>query len=170
MHIIGWAHDPTGLSSTPKGSCAVLCHAYSIPDMNLPEDWCQAPTDKKWLYSLLVAKDANFKQKAWARPNNHHDMPLGPGWGCTIHYKPYLEEMTKYANQDEISHCVSFSTIWNANNKKAKGLRATGVGTITCSHHELVQPNGLGDLQVGDMHNFYLLFCTQIENILHFYG
>ncbi|ESK86484.1 hypothetical protein Moror_9889 [Moniliophthora roreri MCA 2997] len=30
--------------------------------------------------------------------------------------------------------------------------------------------NGDEDDTPDDMHNFYLLFCTQIENILHFYG
>ncbi|ESK82193.1 hypothetical protein Moror_14446 [Moniliophthora roreri MCA 2997] len=162
------AHDPTGLSGTQEGSCAVLCCTCPIPNVNLPEDWYQAPADKKWLYSLLISKDANFKQKAQARPNDHRDVPLNPGWGCTVHHKPYLEEMTKYANQDEISHCVGFSAIWNANNKKTKGLRATGVSAVTCSCHELVQPNGLGDLQVGERYGNmdYILLSSVLGCVL----
>ncbi|KAI3605284.1 hypothetical protein WG66_013037 [Moniliophthora roreri] len=164
----GRAHDPTGLGGTQEGTCAVPCRACPIPGVNLPENWHQAPASKKWLYSLLLAEDANFKQKARARPNDHRDVPLNPGWGCTVAHKPYLEEMAKYANQDEISHCVGFSAIWNANNKKTKGLRATGVGAVTCSRHEVIRPNGLGDLQVGERYGNmdYILLSAIIGCVL----
>ncbi|ESK82675.1 hypothetical protein Moror_11175 [Moniliophthora roreri MCA 2997] len=61
-----------------------------------------------------------------------------------------MNEVKKHTSQDEISHCVGFSAIWNANHKKLKGLRATGVGAVTCARHELFRLNGIGDLQKGE--------------------
>ncbi|EEB95561.1 hypothetical protein MPER_05450, partial [Moniliophthora perniciosa FA553] len=103
-----------------------------------------------WLYALIVSIDANFKQKARARPHDHLDPPLGPGMGCFVPNMPYMEEVAKQADQEEISHCVGFSAIWNANTKKSKGLRATGVGSVVCACHGLFRPNGMGDLQKGE--------------------
>lgn len=34
--------------------------------------------------------------------------------------------------------------------KKVKGLRATGVGAVSCARHELFRPQGMGDLQKGE--------------------
>jgi len=50
----------------------------------------------------------------------------------------------------QISHCVGFAALWQANTKKSKGLRATGVGSVSCAHHEMFRPTGTGDLQKGE--------------------
>jgi hypothetical protein len=50
----------------------------------------------------------------------------------------------------QISHCVAFAALWRANNKRAKGLRATGIGSVSCSRHEMFRANGTGDLQKGE--------------------
>lgn len=34
--------------------------------------------------------------------------------------------------------------------KNSKGLRATGMGAVSCARHELFRPLGLGDLQKGE--------------------
>lgn len=48
--------------------------------------------------------------------------------------------------------------MWDANKKNTKGLRATGIGAVSCARHGLFRPNGMGDLQVGErydnLHNF----------------
>ena len=49
----------------------------------------------------------------------------------------------------QISHCVGFAAMWNANSKKSEGLRATGIGAVICAHHAVYMPNGMGDLQKG---------------------
>lgn len=51
---------------------------------------------------------------------------------------------------NKISHCVGFAALWKANNKRAKGLRATGIGAVSCARHEVFRPNGMGDLQRGE--------------------
>ena len=64
------------------------------------------PTDvitvSRWLYSLLVAEDANFKQKARLRSNDDKDPALGPGWGTFVDGRAYQEHVSTHANQDEV--------------------------------------------------------------------
>lgn len=62
----------------------------------------------------------------------------------------YLKHVAKFMDQDEISHCVGFAALWLANSKKSKGLRATGVGSVSCARHEMFRPTGTGDLQKGE--------------------
>ena len=37
-----------------------------------------------------------------------------------------------------------------ANTKYSKGCSTTSVGMATCGRHEIVMPNGVGDLQKGE--------------------
>jgi hypothetical protein len=103
-----------------------------------------------WLYSLLLAEDANFKQKSRYRSSNVKDPALGPGWVTFVNNDVYLNHLSKHTDVDEINHCVSFAALWNANTKHAKGLRAMGIGSVTCACHECFLPNGMGDLQKGE--------------------
>ncbi|KAF8210749.1 hypothetical protein K438DRAFT_1475227, partial [Mycena galopus ATCC 62051] len=50
----------------------------------------------------------------------------------------------------QINHCVSFAALWSANNKLAKGLHASGVGSVSCSRHKMFRALGMGDLQRGE--------------------
>ena len=52
----------------------------------------------------------------------------------------------------QISHCVGFSAMWEANWKWTKGLRAMGIGAVSCARHGLYCANGMGDLQVGEQY------------------
>ncbi|KAK7030436.1 hypothetical protein VNI00_014007 [Paramarasmius palmivorus] len=146
----GRGHDPSGLSGTPNGGTMVLCRACPHPKINLPQGWENAPPEMKFLYALIISLDANFKQKARARPGDKTDPVLGPGFGCFVPNGPYMEEISKQSDQDEISHCVTFSAMWNANSKKSRGLRATGVGSVVCARHGMFRANGMGDLQKGE--------------------
>ncbi|KAK7016775.1 hypothetical protein VNI00_018828 [Paramarasmius palmivorus] len=147
----GRGHDPTGIAGTPDGGTAVLCRACPHEGINIPPDWMQAPADKAWLYTLTLAMDANFKQKARLRPNDAKDPPLGPGFACTVNHEVYLQEVMKRTkDQDEISHCASFAAVYSANTKKSKGLRATGIGSVICARHQMFWSNGTGDLQKGE--------------------
>ncbi|KAG7087076.1 hypothetical protein E1B28_013058 [Marasmius oreades] len=148
----GRGHDPSGMSGTMYGSATIPCRACPDPHRNLPADWEKAPADDRFLYALFLSEDANFKQKARSRPNNYRDPVLGPGWGCFVPHDIYMEEITKRTDQTEISNCVGFQSIATTNTKKSRGLRATGVGAVSCSRHETFRPNGMGDLQVGEQY------------------
>jgi len=81
--------------------------------------------------------------------------------------KPYLEYVSQFTNQEEvnsilfmsmsidcntcyqISQCVGFSAM-SAANRNRKGLRATGIGAVSCARNEMYRPNGMGDLQFGE--------------------
>jgi len=101
----------------------------------------------------------------------------------------YLRYVAHFADQDEvslafsdlihhgfitwkISHCVGFAALGKANTKKSKGLRATGIGSVSCARHEMYRPNGMGDLQKGERYaaqSFYLfsylLWCFRYANM-----
>ncbi|KAL0565932.1 hypothetical protein V5O48_016083 [Marasmius crinis-equi] len=149
----GRGHDPSGVFGTTHGSVTVPCRACPHPGKNLPPNWDQAATDDQFLYALFLAEDANFKQKARARPNDDRDPPLGPGWGVFVPNDVYMEELGKRTDQQEISHCVGFHALSAANTKRREGLRATGIGAVTCARHETFRPNGMGDLQAGERYS-----------------
>lgn len=135
-------------------------------------------TQTRWLYNLYLAEDANFKQKARARSNINNDPPLGPGWGTFVENAAYLQYISTAPNKTEvfffnyylvnfqlmtlmqISHCVGFAAMWNANSKKSEGLRATGIGAVICARHALYRPNGMGDLQKGER---YVIFTELFQ-------
>jgi len=59
----------------------------------------------RWLYRLILAKDANFKQKARLRSDVARDPPLGPGWGTFVENCAYIEYVLPHAaNADEVRH------------------------------------------------------------------
>lgn len=43
----GRGHDPGGHKNTPPGGLAVLCPACPHPGKNLPEDWAEAPPERR---------------------------------------------------------------------------------------------------------------------------
>ncbi|KAK7021051.1 hypothetical protein VNI00_017540 [Paramarasmius palmivorus] len=164
MKRSGRGHHPTGIAGTTPGEAAVVCRACPIEGVNIPSDWIKAPASEAWKYTLILTMDANFKQKARARPNDPNDPPLGPGFGCTVNHEEYLQEAVKHVkDSEEISHCVSFAAMHTANTRKSKGLRATGIGSVSCARHEILRPNGTGDLQKGERQfNMDWLFLSSI--------
>ncbi|KAF8169581.1 hypothetical protein K438DRAFT_1774163 [Mycena galopus ATCC 62051] len=88
-------------------------------------------------------QDVNFKLKGRAQSSREKDPTLGPGWAYMVASDAYLKFLASHISEDEISHCVSFAALWSANNKRAKGLRASGVWL-------LFRPLGMGDLQWGE--------------------
>ncbi|KAJ7635975.1 hypothetical protein DFH06DRAFT_1139060 [Mycena polygramma] len=150
----GRVHDVTGFAGTKPGECAIDCRACPHPGINLPEDWADAPPEVAWIYRLLLSKDANFKLKGRDRSSREKDPTLGPGWAYMVASDDYLKHLVKFVNEDEISHCVSFAALWSANNKRAKGLRASGVGS------------GYRRLAEGGEFNRYDIACQWGRNFL----
>jgi hypothetical protein len=115
---------------------------------------------------MMVSEDVNFKMKGHDRSSRDKDPTLGPGWAYMVASNEYLSYLVKHIQEDEvhntsgvadvifidlqISHCVSFAALWSANNKRAKGLRASGIGSVSCSRHKVFRPLGTGDLQRGE--------------------
>ncbi|KAJ7896185.1 hypothetical protein B0H13DRAFT_1885266 [Mycena leptocephala] len=125
----GRGHDPLGIAGTKAGELAIPCRACPHPGINLPEGWEDAPPEVAWIYRMMLSQDANFKLKGRDRSSREKDPTLGPGWAYMVASDAYLKHLAKFVAEDEISHCVSFAALWSANNKRAKGLRASGLGS-----------------------------------------
>jgi hypothetical protein len=111
----GRGHDDRGILGTKCGELAVPCRACPLPGINLPENWkesdekCVKPVlyavshiCSRWIYSLLLSEDANFKQKGRVRRNDGKDPPLGPGWATFVDPKPYYEFISANTHETEV--------------------------------------------------------------------
>jgi hypothetical protein len=59
----------------------------------------------RFLYTLFLAVDANFKLKGKARKIN--DVELAPGLGCFVEENGYQRHLTQYVNESEVkSHSM----------------------------------------------------------------
>ncbi|KAJ7660352.1 hypothetical protein DFH06DRAFT_988965 [Mycena polygramma] len=159
----GRVHNPTGFKGTAPGETAIPCRPCPQPGINLPAGWEDAPPEVAWIYRLMLSKDANFKMKGRDRSSREKDPTLGPGWAYLVASDPYLNHLSKFVHEDEITHCVSFAALWSANNKRSKGLCASGIGSVSCSRHELFRARGTGDLQKGERYcNMDYLFFSSL--------
>lgn len=50
----GRGHDPGGVATTQPGSCAVQCPACPHPGVNLPEDWQNAPPERRYGCQFVI--------------------------------------------------------------------------------------------------------------------
>ncbi|KAJ7709331.1 hypothetical protein B0H16DRAFT_1480957 [Mycena metata] len=146
----GRAHDPKGVANTHNGECAVLCWACPHDGRNLPDGWRTVAPEFRFLYMLLLAVDANFRLKNRLRANQHDDPPLGLGWGYQVEESAYKEHLKNYVAEKDVSTCIAFAALLQKDTRMTTGLRASGVGGVVCARHELMRPQGLGDLQKGE--------------------
>ncbi|KAJ7576448.1 hypothetical protein C8J56DRAFT_800049, partial [Mycena floridula] len=161
----GCAHHPDGVmkSASRPGALAVQCPACPHPGINLPEDWMNAPEDKKWIYSLFAGMDANFKLKRKAVSSESKDPSLSDGAAYFVPEVPYKAHLEKYKHiKQEASKCVSHDAVNSADTKDTRGLAATGVGAVDCTRHDFKLPTSMGDLQVGEryLNMDFCLFST----------
>ncbi|KAK6966350.1 CxC2 domain-containing protein [Favolaschia claudopus] len=150
MKRAGRAHDAGGLESTTRGECAVLCWACPQEGINLPEGWEDVGPEFQFLYILIIAMDANFRLRNRLRANAHEDPPLGSGWGHIVEESCYKKHLRNYVAEKDISTCIAFAALAQKDTRLSTGLRASGMGGVVCARHELVRPQGLGDLQKGE--------------------
>jgi hypothetical protein len=100
----GRGHEPGGPAATKLGELCARCPACPRPGVNLPDGWRDASDDIKFIYTLVVAIDANFRLKRRAVSSNERDPALGDGWGYFVEDKPYLDYVLKHADQEDVSH------------------------------------------------------------------
>jgi hypothetical protein len=66
----------------------------------------------RWLYSLFLALDANFRLKRKDVSNDKRDAGLSLGWAYIVNNKPYKDHLSQYKNEAEpvsFSHSCSLS-------------------------------------------------------------
>ncbi|KAF7326337.1 CxC2 domain-containing protein [Mycena kentingensis (nom. inval.)] len=94
----GRGHDPEGIAATKPGDCAVLCAACPQPGKNLPQDWLNFPAEKRFLFALFLAIDANFHLKRKAVSSEAKDPGLGDGFSFYEPTAAYMEHVRKHWN------------------------------------------------------------------------
>ncbi|KAJ7909356.1 hypothetical protein B0H13DRAFT_1616599, partial [Mycena leptocephala] len=148
----GRAHIPGGARNIEAGACAVLCPACPQPGKNLPAggEWRSAPPEKKFLYALFLAIDANFRMKRKQVSSEEADPGLNLGSAFFSEVKAYMQHVGEHWEEEqEKSRCVSHDAV-NQPDKEARGTASSGIGTVDCARHNMKRPNGVGDLQKGE--------------------
>ncbi|KAJ3764973.1 hypothetical protein FB446DRAFT_655900, partial [Lentinula raphanica] len=138
------------LAETKSGEMGIKCPACPRPDVNLPENWQEAPPKKRYLYWIFFAIDACFRLKRRLVSSEARDPDLDVGGSYFTEdgvFREYLREVT---DQQEMSTCTGLSALDHANTKHSRGYATTGVGIGVCARHEFIQLNGAVDLQKGE--------------------
>ncbi|TFK79956.1 hypothetical protein K466DRAFT_504721 [Polyporus arcularius HHB13444] len=160
------AHDPTGPEGTKEGDLAVECPACPHPGKNLPDDWERAPPGVRWLYTLFLMVDANFRAKL--KDRGLTDCELGSGWSYYVEQKKFKAHVATIGSQNDTSSCsAEHKAIQNANLRRQSYI-ASGVGAVLCARHAMVRKTAVGDLPNGEKYLImdYLVFSTILGVVL----
>ncbi|KAA1478738.1 hypothetical protein DENSPDRAFT_788380, partial [Dentipellis sp. KUC8613] len=164
----GRGHDEAGIEGTQTGSLVVECPACPHPGRNLPQGWEDAPAPLKFLYSMFLAIDTNFKLKL--KNHNYTDLELAPGWAYFVPEPPYQEHLASHEDEEEMKNCDStFAAVDHANMPGQKRFCVNGVGAVVCARHSFFRPNSVGDLPRGERYvsmGFILLMTISMAGML----
>ena len=122
-------------------------------------------TSSRWLYSLFLAVDANFRLKL--KDRKIKDPEVGSGWTYFVENGKYTKHVSQAVHDVEVSSfcyggswcsrickvtsCGSdFHAVNQANRKSTKDYIASGIVACVCARHSLMMKNGVGDLQRGE--------------------
>ncbi|KII82921.1 hypothetical protein PLICRDRAFT_83984, partial [Plicaturopsis crispa FD-325 SS-3] len=158
----GRGHDPGGHAGTKDGELAIICPACPQPGINLPDGWKDAPAPTKWIYTLYLGIDANFRMVRKLVSNITVDPSLVDGKAYLVARKDYMEHVLSYPEQPNT--CVAHDAIQSANGKNSRGLDTTGLGNVVCTRHDMCRKNAMGDLQKGEKYcNMDYLVLSTLE-------
>ncbi|KAJ7059326.1 hypothetical protein C8F01DRAFT_1255022 [Mycena amicta] len=166
----GVAHDMRKMENVAPGGLAVRCWACPHVDFNLPVGWESCGKDDEFLYSLMLAIDANFRLKNRIRGNEKHDPSLGPGWGYFVESEAYKDHLRDYVAESDVSSCIAFAALMQKDTHLTTGLRVSGVGGCVCARHGVVCAQGFGDLQKGERYanmDYILLHALRDVRVRH---
>ena len=180
----GAGHTSTAVDDLGDGALAIECPACPHPGRNLPPEWENESRDKayvlfyiltlqhsmtvhhRWLYSLFIAIDANFRLKLKTRGIN--DPELGSGLAYFVNAPKFEAHLKSHTEEEEVSvsnlvllldgkftpqqlqTCgTEFHAVNQANSKRSSDFTVSGVGAVVC-RHGFVRKNGVVDLQKGE--------------------
>ncbi|KAJ7127318.1 hypothetical protein C8R43DRAFT_957997 [Mycena crocata] len=161
----GRGHAVSGVEGTKAGECALLCPACPQPGKNLPPDWKNAPKEKRFLYALFLAIDANFRMRRKKVSSEENDPSLGDGWSFYGSIAPYYSYLAKHwGEKQERSTCVAHDAV-DKPDRESRGTASSGIATVDCARHNMKRPNSVGDLQLGERYiNIDYLFFMGLAN------
>ncbi|KAJ3500320.1 hypothetical protein NLJ89_g9853 [Agrocybe chaxingu] len=95
----------------------------------------------------------------------HHPNPgLGIGWAYMVPREGYEAYVLSCASDEDISTCIGFQALKQANTQQTRGLRYTGVTGVFCGRSEMIMPNGIGNLQKGERYaNMDYIFTSVVR-------
>ncbi|PPQ76569.1 hypothetical protein CVT24_010515 [Panaeolus cyanescens] len=146
----GRALEPSGIEGTKPGGLAYICLSCPYPGINLPDNWQSAPKEDRYLYRAYIAMDANFRLKNQLISNYSKDPGMGIGLSFMVPREPYEKYQLVKRKDDDISTCVGFQAMSQANTRFSRGLRYTGVAGVFCARSETFLPLGVANLQKGE--------------------
>lgn len=101
---------------------------------NLPNDGmsCSRPSlyhpltvSSRWLYTLYLMVDANFKLRL--KDRGAEDVYLGPGWAYVVEEAKYKEHINMFANTKEVRiHPIASKQLTNITSEKLLLVGAQG--------------------------------------------
>ncbi|KAK0482846.1 hypothetical protein EDD18DRAFT_1312003 [Armillaria luteobubalina] len=150
MKHTGQGNVPDGIKTTAVEELALWCPACLQPGINLPADWDSAPPEYQFLYLLILALNTNFHLKNLYQSSWEKDPRLHTGLAHFVEPTKYLEHVSQYATQKDISLCSGFKTLSHAATKSTIRLWVMGVGMLVYMCHEVIQPLAIVDLQWGE--------------------
>ncbi|KAJ7613253.1 hypothetical protein DFH06DRAFT_1274591 [Mycena polygramma] len=160
-------HSVNGIKGTLPGACALLCPACPQPGKNLPKDgsWKKVPRERRFLYALFLAIDANFRMKRKHVSSEADDPSLGNGVAFFSDVNEYMAHVNKHWDlEQEKSTCVAHDAV-NEPDREAYGTASSGIGTVDCARHNMKRPNGVGDLQKGERYiNMDYMLWASLQN------
>ncbi|KAJ7858652.1 hypothetical protein B0H14DRAFT_3085047 [Mycena olivaceomarginata] len=166
-HGRGAATPLTEIPGTKPGECVLLCPACPQPGKNLPEDgsWRNAPREKRFLFALFLALDANFRMKRKDVSTEADDPSLGNGIAFFSQVDAYMKHLEDHWDMEqEKSTCIAHDAV-DEPDRDAYGTAASGIGTVDCARHNMKRPNGVGDLQKGERYvNMDYMLWRSLEN------
>ena len=124
LKCAGQAFDPAGIAAIAPGFLEVLCHVCPLSNINLLKGWNNVPPAwayvfssghlffyllfHSWLYTLIIAIDANFQLKSRLWYSINKELTLSLGWSYFVDNGPYFDFIKDYVDEDE----VRISEIW----------------------------------------------------------
>ncbi|KAJ7058604.1 hypothetical protein C8F01DRAFT_990484 [Mycena amicta] len=148
----GVAHDMAKMEEVKPGGIVVPCWTCPQDGFNLPEGWSTCDPGDEYLYTLMLALDANFRLKNRIRKNKKKDPSLGPGWGCLVESEEYKDHLRDYVAESDVSTCIAFAALMQKETRLTTGLQVSGVGGCVCVRPGCRQPSHLS--QTDHLHRY----------------
>ncbi|KAJ7805227.1 hypothetical protein B0H14DRAFT_3485279 [Mycena olivaceomarginata] len=118
----GRGHAADGIAGKKPGECALLCPACPQPGKNLPVDgsWRNVPRERRFLYALFLAIDANFRMKRDVS-SEEEDPSLADGVAFFTRVEEYMQHLEKHWNLEQEKAPASRMMRWTSPTERHGG-------------------------------------------------
>ncbi|KAF9017820.1 hypothetical protein BDZ89DRAFT_1140448 [Hymenopellis radicata] len=148
---MGRGNEPSGRAGTKLNDLVIKCPACPQPGINMPDIATILP-EKRWLYRLFLAIDANFRLKRLNVSSRERDPALNNGNAYFVEDTLFAAFIKTYEKRvaDETSSCNKHDALELANIRGGKGTDSSGVGAVVCSRHDMKRGTAVINLKKGE--------------------